>query len=363
MHDSRLSPSVPALALACLVAAPSFAGSAHLETADGLSVEVRQVRSSPGRWMETLASWAPTVSNGLAYRVSEPDGTDWTGFVPGPSTVSAVLEPTLAADPVTGEILLVVAVAGLRGADGALQFSSWTGQSFTPLEPFRTVLEDELRGHAPMLGFRSQGDAVLAWRESVAGGHSLRFRHLDLGAGGESESHAYYDLGNVWSHVPGGRLGHDGDTLRTWLIPDTHESEAWIVLDDAEGGGSAVLAIELEGIDSGTGGMGVAPVPVTFASDVTHGEGESASRDRPASPGRVIESHRIIAGEREAIYWLDDGEMFVLAVGDREAATATVPIRGPAPPVEELEPILALRHLRLATVAAEPLHERRLRRR
>ena len=283
------------LALALLASATAHAATLRLR--DGGQVVV--VRNSASMYdLGPASSSASSADQGFRYTVSDRFGRTWGGFVPGTSG-PGMGDPTLAQDPMTGAVLLIVPRPD--GEAVHLQLASWTGQTWTD---FQAITHGDGLDGAPVISFRSAGDALLAWsHQSSMGDSSVLLLDADLSPAGVERTFTYASVSSperLLEPVTGPTGLADGVA---GLMPSTDGVAAYLFLGSGQVGAMALMRLDLSAIYEG-GGANTPPVPVTFAQIASSHSAEGPVGTHSGGPsGQLINPWRMLMGDSVVYYW------------------------------------------------------------
>lgn len=311
-----------ALAASCLAVAPR-ASAASLRLSDGtrLTVEAVAVQERDGLRL------MPRGATQLVWTHVAPSGDLVArGCIHGSFSLQRRDEPTLAADPVTGEVHLLEAEDGLFG--GRLVLRTWAGQGFFGATELPGG--DRLVARSPRLGFAPDGLAVVGWlggSGSPSEAATLRLQALMLSPLG-AETIVFY----VEIPQPGRWLANVGfDPQLAAGVSHVAVSEtadrAWVFVGEPASGEVAVFGAALDVLEDIWGGS-AAPVPVTLVPD---GGPEPLSSDEDADAtdamlgadpagAWIVALSRLALRDWDVYSWRDGDVLRGVAFRDGEAS-------------------------------------------
>lgn len=280
------------------VADTASAGSTVLRTTDGGALEARIINDSKG--MGVASPW--DMGDTLHFTYVEGDGTMHAGKLAVGSGILGAVAPSLAQDPVTGDIVLA------HHGDGGLCLRDWLGQEFGPARPQLHV--SPTPGTSLGMAVDSRSNRLMAWYRSLPeAGVVLQRGELGLDGAGSSQDGFHVDLGTLAEAMRPMASPMQRPSGVAHVVLDVND-EAYLLLHDAESGRLGLVKLFLDVLDDR--GAHWIPVPVTLAPvggpTTTHGTGGSDTMPSENSvPGYVLEPYQLSLGDWHAVYWFENG--------------------------------------------------------
>jgi hypothetical protein len=232
---------------------------------DAASVRLRSGATLTVDTASSVGNWAlpgAVSSRGLRYTLLDPTGRTSTGIIQGTGDALSGAGVSLAEDPLSGAAYVAYVRPGSTGT--RLAIVGWNGRDW--LRP-NDLTAPEGTSDQPILAFRDNGEAVLAWRWRSLTGSGVLVRDFLLAPTGELQSFSFMrvDHPETFLQPVDGRLGlRDG---LAHVVVEPGQAAVDVFFASSATNSAAVLRLALAASSGGTG-FNAPPVPVEISTQV-----------------------------------------------------------------------------------------------